>query len=137
MEFLKKYLTTEGRLNRLRYLKYSLILGFGSLAVSVILSLITALITGGDENSFPVRAVMWVVYFFWFVGYLTLIIRRLHDLDKPEYLVAIVFLPQIASIIGINILITLGGIANLAFGVYLLLAPGTKGKNQYGADPLR
>ena len=49
-----------------------------------------------------------------------IIIRRLHDLNKSGWWSLIALIPYV----------------NVIFGLYLLFAPGTKGDNRYGADPL-
>ena len=49
-----------------------------------------------------------------------LMIRRLHDLDRPTWWCIGAFIP----------------IVNFVMGLYLLLAEGTRGPNQYGPDPL-
>ncbi|MBQ7198976.1 MAG: DUF805 domain-containing protein, partial [Selenomonadaceae bacterium] len=51
----------------------------------------------------------------------SLIIKRLHDLDKGGLWVLIMLIP----------------IVDFFFGLYLLFAKGTDGYNQYGADPLQ
>ena len=119
-EMLKeKFLTTEGRLNRLRYFKYGLIAGLFSVVVSIILQTVATLVTGNPEG-FLVRAVSTVVSFLWFVVYICLVIRRLHDLNKKELFAVLAIIPMV----------------NFFFGIYLLLAKGTVGYNQYGPDPL-
>ncbi len=117
--FLKIYLTTQGRLNRLRYFKYGLILGISTFIVSVILQVVATLITG-SEDGFVVQAIAVSISVIWFLGYITLVIRRLHDLDKKDIWAIGALIPYV----------------NFAFGIYLLLMPGTPGRNQFGADPL-
>ena len=51
---------------------------------------------------------------------LMLAIRRLHDLDRPTWWIVGNFIPFV----------------NFALGLYILLAKGTGGPNQYGPDPL-
>ena len=51
---------------------------------------------------------------------LMLAVRRLHDLDRPTWWIVGNFVP----------------IVNVLFSLYLLLAKGTTGPNQYGPDPL-
>jgi uncharacterized membrane protein YhaH (DUF805 family) len=51
---------------------------------------------------------------------LALMIRRLHDLNRPAWWVIATFVPFL----------------NLVLGLYLLFARGTYGPNQYGADPI-
>ena len=49
-----------------------------------------------------------------------LIIRRLHDLNRPAWWCIGVFVPLV----------------NLVLGIYLLFFKGTDGPNDYGPDPL-
>lgn len=119
MEMLKKYIfTTDGRLNRLRYLKYALAFGFFMGLVTFVLVFVAALIT--SENSTLVRAVQVLTTLVGAIGGWALVIRRLHDLNKPAWWLIGMLIP----------------IVNIIFGFYLLLAPGTRGYNQYGEDPL-
>ena len=50
----------------------------------------------------------------------SLVLRRLHDLDKGAIGVVWMFIP----------------IANLIFSLYILFKKGTPGDNRYGPDPL-
>ena len=119
MEMLQKYIfTTDGRLNRLRYLKYALAFGFFMGLVTFVLVFVAALITG--ENSTLVRAVQVLTTLAGAIGGWALGIRRLHDLNKPAWWLIGLLIP----------------IVNIILSFYLLLAPGTRGYNQYGPDPL-
>ena len=51
----------------------------------------------------------------WMIG-----IRRMHDLNKSGWWLLINLIPYV----------------NMVFSLYIIFAPGTKGDNQYGADPL-
>lgn len=55
------------------------------------------------------------------VGGIMVNIRRLHDLNKSAWWLLVSLIPYI----------------DIAFSLYLLFAPGTKGYNKYGPDPLR
>ena len=118
-ELLKFYATTQGRLNRLRYFKYGLILGLSTFVISVILQFSAIMITG-VEDGLLVKTFSVCVGIVWFFGYLTLVIRRLHDLDKRDLWAIGALIPYV----------------NFVFGIWLLLTPGTKGNNQFGSDPL-
>ena len=107
--------TTEGRLNRLRYFKYTLILGLCFGIVGFIVGRIFP-----AENSFVGDTLQTLLTIPMAVGSVMLQIRRLHDLDRSGWFVLISAIP------GINFL----------FGIYLLLAKGTDGTNRYGYDPL-
>ena len=113
-EVLKICLSTEGRLNRLRYFQYGLVLGLISAVISFGLHMLF-----GTEG-FMATAIDAVIGLLWFMCYISLVIRRLHDLDKG----------------GVWAILTLIPIVNFFFGIYLLFFKGTDGYNQYGEDPL-
>lgn len=119
MELLQKIFTTEGRLNRLRYLKYQIIWSLLVAIAGGILAFLGELVTS-DPNSVLVTIPTGIMSFFGGIGGVMLGVRRLHDLDKS----------------GLFMLLTLIPLVNLIFMLYLWLAPGTYGYNRYGADPL-
>ena len=63
----------------------------------------------------------FITSFVWFAGYASLMIQRLHDLNKPTWWVVGAIIPLV----------------NFILSIYLLVVPGTRGYNQYGSDPLR
>ena len=117
--FKEKFLTTEGRLNRLKYFKYLLISIIGFLVVDIALQMPVAIITGDSEGTL-ITIVNGVAQFAWFMIYLCLVIRRLHDLNRRDLFAFLVLVPLV----------------NLIFEIYLLFFKGTNGFNQYGPDPL-
>ena len=118
-ELFKKYVTTEGRLNRWRYFKYSLVLGISGLFLNVITNFLSIIFFGDAEGFFGLGASA-VISIAWFIIYMTIVIRRLHDLDKRDLFAIGALIPVI----------------NFFFALYLLFVPGTSGTNQYGRDPL-
>ena len=106
--------TTDGRINRLRYIKYTFAIAISLAAISFILTLALG------ENSTFGKIAEFIIYIPFAVGSIMLQIRRLHDLDKSGWLVLLQFIP------GINVL----------FSLYLLFFKGTDGTNTYGYDPL-
>lgn len=108
------YLTFEGRVNRRAYIVLSLyILGAGLLA------LIPIGMVGAVSNGLGgLLAVL--VYFALFIVGLSVNVRRCHDLNYSGWLVLATLIPYV----------------NFLIGLYLLCAPGTKGPNRYGPDPL-
>jgi len=120
LDLLKEIFTTEGRLNRLRYLKYmvtlALIAGVSTFVVSSMATFFT-----GDPTGTLVNAItgLWAIAAG--VGNIMLMIRRLHDLNKSGYFVLLAFVP----------------VVGLIFSIYLFCAVGTGGWNKYGADPLQ
>ncbi len=69
------------------------------------------------------RLILWSLSMIYlaliFVPLLALSVRRLHDIDLPGWIVVLNFVPLA------GVVVTLGQ----------LFAPGTRGENQYGADP--
>ncbi len=109
------FLRYDGRLNRKPYIFRGLAL-FG---VVFVISLIFAIL-GTTMNSSTISMLGSVVSIIAAVPGVMLMIRRLHDLDRPTWWVVGGFIP----------------VVNVALGFYLLLARGTYGPNQYGPDPL-
>ena len=113
------FLTTNGRLNRLRYFKRILMVGV--IATILAFAIVAATMTPSGDNistaGYVLFAVMCLVFA---VPQFMLMIRRLHDLDKD----------------GLFVLLTLVPAINTLFALYLLFAPGTRGANKYGSDPL-
>ena len=119
MSILNEIFTTDGRLNRLAYLKYMLILALIGGLSTFVMSCMATFFTGSHEGPLiNLITVMWGLVAF--AGNMMLIIRRLHDLDKSGWFA----------------LITLVPLAGIIFSIYLLFVPGTVGYNRYGADPL-
>ena len=120
MELLKKIYTVEGRLNRLRFLKYHVIWLLISTVIGFILGFIGGLVAGNTDNALvTVPAGIWS--FVAGVGSIMINIRRLHDLDKSGWF----------------LLLALVSIVNVIFVFYLWLMPGTVGRNRFGEDPLQ
>jgi len=106
------FLRYDNRLNRKPYIIRSLIIFFAMLVLAVIVTLIGGRKYGNTLAGFVGLLAM--------VPSFMLMIRRLHDLDRPTWWCVGSFVPFL----------------NMALGFYLLLAEGTRGPNQYGPDPL-
>ncbi len=106
-------------MNRLRYLKYSLVLGVSAFLADFLTNMIAMFAFDGIGGLFEL-AMNAVIYIAWFIVYMTIIIRRLHDLDKRDLFAVCALIPFV----------------NFFFALYLLFVPGTHGTNQYGRDPL-
>lgn len=119
MSILNKIYTTEGRLNRLRYLKYMIILALVAGGSTFVMSSMATFWTG-DPNGSLVMMITWFWALIAGAGNIALMIRRLHDLGRRGYFILIAFIPYV----------------NVLFSIYLFFAPGQVGWNQYGADPL-
>lgn len=102
----------EGRLNRQPYI-------IGYLTISIISGIITYLTK--DSTSTLITIFAGIIGILLFIATLSLIIRRLHDLDKSGWLALVLLIPFIGFL----------------FTLYLWFAKGTDGPNSYGADPLQ
>ena len=111
--------TTEGRLNRLKYFQYTLLVSLSVGIVEVILVWLTTKITGSNEGVL-VTAVYIVTSLPMFFGNAMVTVRRCHDLNLSGFYVLLCAIPVI----------------NVLFSIYLLFAKGTIGWNRFGPDPL-
>ncbi len=135
-------LMTNGRLNRLRYIKrtitMSIIQGMVLLAAGLMLT---------EEHSANVPPEL--VYLTTFIALLSLIpeycwsVRRLHDMDKGGFIAFGEFVCGLVLVFG-NYTMADGDrpdqLAATLIGafiyIYLAISFGTRGANKYGADPL-
>ena len=71
------------------------------------------------------------------LSFFILTIQRLHDLNASGMycLIWIVGLVPLSDA-DWSMLFSIGLIISLTFGLYLIFKPGTKGRNQFGPDPL-
>ena len=114
----KMFFSTQGRLNRKRYILRGLVIGA---ATSVGSMIATSLVTGAllsESTSMLIVSALLVLLMIILpvVSGFMLAVRRWHDLNKPGILALT------------NILILPG--------LYVLFAKGTEGPNKYGPDPL-
>ena len=119
MTILSEIYTTEGRLNRLRYLKYMLLLAIVAGLSTFVMSSMATFLTG-DPTGFLVNAITALWALAAGAGNVMLMIRRVHDLGKSGWFALIAFIPVFGFI----------------FSIYLFFAPGQVGWNQFGKDPL-
>jgi len=120
MEILQKIYTTQGRLNRLRFLKYHVLWTLLSAAVGFLLVFFLGFLTI-DPKSFLVTVPTGIWSFVAGVGNIMIATRRLHDLNKSGWWLLLMLVPFV----------------NVILELYILLMPGTVGRNDYGADPLQ
>jgi uncharacterized membrane protein YhaH (DUF805 family) len=113
----------KGRIGRLRYLGYTWGLLFLCMIVCGILAAVLiptfARGNGGKPGGAAFAIVMLLVYAPMIAVSVIMAIRRLNDLDNSGWLS----------------LLTLVPLVNFFFGLYLLFAPGTTGRNKYGPMP--
>lgn len=106
----------SGRIGRLRYLAY-----YTAATLAVMpLGVLAAVLGGGASNTagmvlFAMTLAALVVFM------LALGKRRLNDLNRSGWLLVLMLVP----------------IVNVLFSLYLLFAPGTDGRNDYGPAPTR
>lgn len=135
------FLKTTGRLNRLRYLKRSILL----MIVPLLLSLPFAVVFSDSMGNLTAKGEIIVAIIdlvMLFPGY-CLDVRRLHDMDKDDTLAKINFVLSVVVIFSVSgdpfefstseLIVSLLIIVIL---IYMLFVPGTNGENKYGPDPL-
>lgn len=104
----QKYTTFDGRATRGEFWWFALAAFLGSL----ILSIITSVIGLGVLSMVYSLAIL--------VPSIAVGVRRLHDLNKPGMLYLVILIPLLGAL----------------YLIYLFIQEGTKGENEYGADPL-
>ena len=129
--FWSKAFSTSGRLNRLKYFVYRLKI-LGTLILSA-LPLGITLKTPLESFGLMIFAIIAIAAI---ISSMTIMIRRLHDLNFTGWLVTVYFvlltLDRIAR--GEELLFS---IPTIIFELWLLFIKGTAGSNQYGEDPLK
>ena len=113
--FRNLFLRCDNRLNRQRYILRCLIVSTVVSAGMVGLALIADRLSGSAVTAAAV--LLWLMAF---IPGLALTIRRLHDLDKPNWWCIGMIVP----------------IVNFLLLFALLFFRGTRGPNRYGPDPL-
>ena len=151
--FVENFLKRDGRLNRWRYFKRMLALLLISEAVVVVVSIVTVIIsiflmpnaslTSDEELRNNAIIFTKAVCFLMTPAYFCLMVRRLHDLNKSEKIAYVLTAIICVNIFTLDVEPTEDSVLenilqwiNFVFTLYLFLFPGTKGDNQYGADPL-
>ena len=109
------FLRYDNRLNRKRYFFRGLVLG---IVVSIITKLITVIAV--SMNSSAIGTLGTIISIVAVIPSFMLMIRRLHDLNRPAWWCIGVFVPLV----------------NFVLAIYLLFFKGTDGPNDYGPDPL-
>ena len=127
------------RLNRLRFACYSLT---SALVTALVIALVLLLAAGaGVENPFGGLVMILTVAVagvFYLVYTVSLIIRRLHDLDQSGLLALLYFFPIIGVPFvmyldpGAQTLLLLVSLVQPLFLLYLTVGAGTNGMNRFG-----
>ena len=111
MDIQKMFFSLDGRLNRKPYF-------FGNLALALISGVFGTIME--TSTSTLISILGFIIGIVAIIGSISLMVKRLHDLDKGGLWVLLAVIP----------------IVNFFFGIYLLFFKGTDGYNQYGEDPL-
>jgi uncharacterized membrane protein YhaH (DUF805 family) len=98
----------SGRYNRAKYIKMTLLV---AIPIAVVMVLASELASQGFILALNLVA---------FVALSPITIKRLHDVDMPDWIFLLFLVPG----------------ANIILGLYLLFKKGTQGPNKYGPDPL-
>lgn len=109
------FLRYDNRLNRKRYIFRSFALWAAVMILSTAVGLIATFLKIG-----AVSILIYVISLAAVIPGFMLVIRRLHDLDRPAWWCVGCIIPLV----------------NMALAIYLLFFKGTDGPNQYGPDPL-
>ena len=130
----------SGRLPRLRYFLLSLIPAI----VAFLTGIIVAMNAGAGLAVFSEPLLVGSIVVFVLVGIvgLSLTVRRLHDLNLTGWwILAIWIVPSAVEYAAVQLVnnpqlgSTLSSVIALAIGLWLWLAPGTRGANRFGPDP--
>ena len=140
---IENFFKRDGRLNRWRYFKRFFLL---NLAVFFILTVGLTFLGNPDPDNISTAENIWlkVIVLLALVPQFFLMARRLHDMDKGETLAYVTVALNVVNTINLDyvssgspsILERLLGAIQILVELYILLVPGTKGANKYGADPL-
>lgn len=130
-------LNTEGRLNRKRYFKRSLLL-FGIIILCTIIAAGVFSDAYGNPTSKMDTAIFVIAVLGCGCGY-CLNLRRLHDIGggNAKKIALVVLGIDLLFCFDISeLLSTIMGVIALPISLYMLFYPGTTGPNEYGPDPL-
>lgn len=156
MNFIELWTTFDGRINRAKYWAGALVL---MVILLVVWFVVAGLLFGGAG---PMSQVTLQLIFLVIVIYpmTALMVKRLHDRDRPTMLVAVFWAPSIVQLLGdatgltsqatdiggqtVMLPNTLGWIVlgiSMIVGIWALIElgilKGTDGPNQHGPDPLQ
>ena len=138
-----KFLRFDNRLNRKRYIIRSLSLLAVALVLLTVLGIVLYMLFGKSSNA-TVLTIGKLIAVILLIPSYSLIIRRLHDLNRPGWWCAPLIINTIIKMFlkgtqSSALLSIIGGLIALAsfiVSVYILFFKGTDGPNQYGPDPL-
>lgn len=121
-----KFLSTKGRIGRLRFFAYS----FASQLIFMLFFVAFSFLMGAgfnfegmaNDGKMPVAIMvgMGLLYISLFVFSIILSSRRIHDLNRSAWWLLLLLIPLV----------------NFFLGIYLMLFKGTEGINDYGPAPV-
>ena len=116
-----KIFSTSGRIGRMRYILYSLMLN--AISLGIIGVVFAAMFSIGSDGSKSSMGVMMILYPVVLIPVLVFAIifakRRLNDFNQTGWLALLFIIPLV----------------NVILSLMLLFAPGTKASNKYGPMP--
>ena len=119
--FKSRFFRYDNRINRKRYNLRQLSLSPVYLLIMFVAAfMVTGLWFRDETVAAIVTVIMTVLLIVAIISSVTLVIRRLHDLNRPGWFIIGMILP----------------VVNIALLIYLSFFKGTEGSNQYGPDPL-
>ena len=118
------FFSLSERIGRARYFAYSMMHNLIFLFLFMIFGIFMGLmdaqsIQSGNEISPGIWALFGLMYLLLIVAGCSLMVRRLHDLDKTGWMALLFLVPFI----------------NIIFIFYIIFTPGTAGPNNYGPPP--
>ena len=138
----ENFLSRDGRLNRWRYFKRSFLL----CVIESFVMLIGMLFLAGSDLTIISSAqsiYIKIIALAGLVPQFCLLVRRLHDMDKDDTLAYVFTAVDLLNIMTMDFSLddqsaweNVLAIIMLLISLYVLFGRGTKGDNQYGADPL-
>ena len=140
------FFKTRGRLNRWRYFKRRLVLG---IALTMLLTLGWRLL-GYEYGQVSTSATVYnaIITLIFVVPTYCLNVRRLQDMNRGKFLAVVyAILTAVMAFLDFNVLelyqqnvlsfaVLLMAFFSLAISLYMVIAPGTRGKNSYGPSPI-
>lgn len=111
----------SGRIGRLRYLTYLMVVQFiVGIVMAILMGIIGAVSAGIDETGTLALVLLGLVYLIIIVASVAFGKRRLNDLDKSGFWLFLLIVP----------------LANIVLAIYMLFFPGTDSSNSYGPAPI-
>jgi uncharacterized membrane protein YhaH (DUF805 family) len=143
------YMSFDGRINRAKYWLGAIVLG----VISVVVTFGSIYAAGGSvlEQDSRTRMITLIVLLVFLYPWAALMVKRLHDRNRPGYFAALMLVPLVLS--GVTDVIGLTGnpfnqnaldyvflaiimVVAIWFFVELGCLRGTVGPNEHGPDPL-